>query len=133
MCGPIDDKDGKAAPEKFLDSGLPRLLRVCWDYFRLARDPPAIKGNAQLSGIGDLRLGSDSRATRYSGHAPGLQPNYGRGRSSSTTSERSCTRSRTTSWPSGEMSKSRMSKSGVRFVNCRSTPVSRSMSQRFLC
>jgi hypothetical protein len=58
---------------------------------------------------------------------------YRPGRSRSTTSERSCSRSRTTSRPSGEMSKSRMSKSEVRLVNCRSEPESRSMSQRFLC
>jgi hypothetical protein len=45
-------------------------------------------------------------------------------------SECSCARSSTTSWPSGEMSKSCMSKSGERFVNCRSAPVSTSMSQR---
>jgi hypothetical protein len=77
-----------------------------------------------------------TRAARYSeraDRAAGLKLDYGRGRSSSTTSECSCTRSRTTSRPSGEMSKSRMSKSGVRLVNCRSAPVSRSMSQRFLC
>ncbi len=60
------------------------------------------------------------------------KPDYCRGRSSSTTFERSCTRSSTTSRPSGEMSKSRMSNSGARLVNCRSAPVSRSMSQRSL-
>jgi hypothetical protein len=63
----------------------------------------------------------------------GSKPDYGRGRSSSTTFERSCTRSMTTSRPSGEMSKSRMSNSGVRLVNWRSAPVSKSMSQRSLC
>ena len=54
-------------------------------------------------------------------------------RSRSTMSERSCTRSKTTSRPSGEMSKSRISKSSGRLVNCRSAPVSRSISQRSLC
>ena len=54
-------------------------------------------------------------------------------RSSRITSERSCTRSTTTSRPSGETSKSRISNSGAKLVNCRSVPVSRLMSQRFLC
>ncbi len=55
------------------------------------------------------------------------------GRSSSTTSERSRTRSRMTSRPSGEMSKSRILKSGATFVNCRSAPVDNSRVHRFLC
>jgi hypothetical protein len=42
---------------------------------------------------------------------------YGRGRSSSTTSERSCSRSRTTSRPSAETSKSRMLNSGAKLVS----------------
>jgi hypothetical protein len=63
----------------------------------------------------------------------GLEPDHCRGRSISTTSERSCIRSNTTSPPSDEMSKSRTSKSAGRLVNCRSAPVSRSISQRFLC
>jgi hypothetical protein len=77
-----------------------------------------------------------ARVAPYSERAnriAGWKPAYGLWRSISTTSERSCTRSRTTSRPSGEMSKSRISKSGVRLVNCRSAPVFRSMSQRFLC
>jgi hypothetical protein len=76
-----------------------------------------------------------TRAGRYwecANRAAGLWPGYGWGRSSNSTSECSCTRSRTTSRPSGEMSKSRTSKSGVRLVSCRSAPVSRSISQRFL-
>ena len=48
-------------------------------------------------------------------------------------SERSCTRSKTTARPFGEMSKSRISKSPGSLVNCRSAPVSASMSQRSLC
>ena len=70
---------------------------------------------------------------RRAGRSLAFKANYGQARSSSTTSERSCTRSRTTSRPSGEISKSPMSKSGERLVNCRWAPVSRSMSQRFLC
>jgi hypothetical protein len=75
------------------------------------------------------------KSCRYSSAISGKRQNlgYGRGRSSNTTSERSCTRSRTTSRPSGETSKSRMSKSVARLVSCRSVPVSKSMSQRFLC
>ena len=66
-------------------------------------------------------------------HAAWLVSHYFLGRSIITTSERSCIRSRTTSRPSGEMSKSRMSKSEGTFVNCRATPVSKSKSQIFLC
>lgn len=80
-------------------------------------------------------LSRDSRGAPSCGeHAlRTLKHDYGRERSTSTTVERSSTRSRTSSRPSGEMSKSRISKSGLRFVNCRSTPVSKSASQTFLC
>jgi hypothetical protein len=113
------------------------------------------RGNSQLTLTG-LRMGSGyhsnlpfvdtlrrietcaSTAEHSGGRYPErgdlwVETDYGRGRSSRTTSERSCTRSRTTSRPSGERSKSRISKSGERLVNCRWAPVSRSRSQRFLC
>jgi len=44
-------------------------------------------------------------------------PDHGRGRSINTISESSCTRSSTASCPSGETSKSRISKSGARIVS----------------
>src|SRR6266403_3128505 len=83
---------GALAGAQLLDSN--GANRVCWDYFRLARHPRNQRKppNRVSEAIKD----------------------YGWGRSSSTTSERSCTRSRTTSRPSGEMSKSRMWKSGAK-------------------
>ena len=100
------------------------------------RDTPALPHDPFLTGQAAIcgRRQDTSRCDKRT-----LSPSFktpvhrGEGRSSSATSERSCTRSRTTSRPSGETSKSRMSNSGVKLVNCRSAPVSRSMSQRFLC
>ena len=57
---------------------------------------------------------------------------YDPGRSNNTTSERSSRRSRTISWPTREVSKSRTSKSRASWVNCRSVPVCKSIVQRSL-
>src|SRR6266436_3557656 len=84
-------------------------------------------------GMGKLYSPAFPVSTSFPGECRRRHPSYSqvicRG---SSTSERSCTRSRTTSRPSGEMSKSWMSKSTPRLVNCRLAPVSRSTSQRFL-
>ena len=60
-----------------------------------------------------------------------LEVIVGRARFSSTISERSCTRSRTTSWPSGDGSKSLTLKSEGKLVNCRSAPVSMPFLRRW--
>ena len=62
-----------------------------------------------------------------------LPDRHRRGTSIKTMSDCSCTCSTTISRPSAEMSKSRTVKSGPKSVNCRSAPVAKSISQRFLC
>jgi hypothetical protein len=67
--------------------------------------------NADKDGAPNCGLGQENGWASLAGFSI---LDYGRWSSTSTTSECSCTRSRTTSAPSAEMSKSRISKSGGR-------------------
>src|SRR5580698_693120 len=89
------------------------------------------QGFAEAEDRTDQRRGEQDENNKEDGHQHSLR--HCRGRSRSKTSERSCTLSNTTSRPSGEISKSRISKPAGRLVSCRSTPVSGSISQRSLC